>query len=143
MTADLQRAKRMLDEGGFTCVLCRASDIYTSTDRGVKPLVRLIDSGCDLLGFCAADKVVGKATAFLYVLMGVKSVYANVISKPALAVLTQHEISTDYGCLVQNISNRRGDGVCPFENAVEGESDANAAYTTVLNKMAEMNISIY
>lgn len=45
--------------------MCKGSTIYISTERGVKPLIDRIDDGTDLQGFSAADKVVGKAAAFL------------------------------------------------------------------------------
>jgi hypothetical protein len=86
--------------------------------RGVKPLVIWLSSGEDFHGFSAADKVIGKATAFLYVLLGVKAVYASVISEGALDVLTKNGIDTQYGCVVEHIINRAGDGICPFEQAV-------------------------
>ena len=73
--SDLENAKQILLEGGYTCVLCRGKEIYTATARGVRPLVDWLDSGLDLRGFSAADKVVGRATAFLYVLLGVRTVH--------------------------------------------------------------------
>ena len=74
---DLNRARALLTEGGYTCVLCRGEVFHTATHRGVKPLVDWLDSGLDLRGFSAADKVVGRATAFLYVLLGVRAVHAQ------------------------------------------------------------------
>ena len=81
--SDLERARAILLEGGYTCVLTRGETIHTATARGVKPLVDWLDSGLELRDFSAADKVVGRATAFLYVLLGVKEVHSLVMSTPA------------------------------------------------------------
>ena len=66
MSADLTRARALLAQGEYTVVLCRDDVTYTDTRRGVAPLLALLDSGTDVGGFSAADKVVGKAAAFLY-----------------------------------------------------------------------------
>jgi hypothetical protein len=115
---DLKRARALLESGGYTCVLCRGEAVHTATARGVKPLVDWLDSGLDLNGFSAADKVVGRATAFLYVLLGVKEVWAGVMSEAAAEVLTRHGIAASQDKLVPNIINRAGTGICPFEEAV-------------------------
>lgn len=139
---DTYYAKEKLLSEGYTCVLCSGSTVHTSTLRGVKPLVQWLESGTDMKGFCAADKVVGKATAFLYVLLGVQAVYAHVISKSALTVLKESSIEVQYGTLVENIINRKGDGICPFEETVLEIHNAAEAYPAILRKMKEMNILV-
>lgn len=120
---DLIRAKELLLSGGYTCVLCRGDDIHTATARGVKPLMDWLDSGLELKGCSAADKVVGRATAFLYVLLGVRAVHALVMSSPAMEVLRTNGIEASCDREVPGIINRRGDGQCPFEEAVLGIDD--------------------
>lgn len=138
MTPDLINAHNLLDIGNYTCVLCRDDTTYTATDRGVAPLLNWVNAELDLHGFSAADRVVGRATAFLYVLLGVKEVYATVMSKPAADVLTAQGISASWGTLVDGIINRRGDGPCPFEAAVMDLSDPQQALDAIRNKMAQM-----
>lgn len=142
MMNDLNSAKKMLLSGGYTCVLCHEDNTHTTTLRGVKPLVIWYESKLDFNGYCAADKVVGKATAFLYILLGVKAVYAGVISRSALQVLSTHKIMTQYGELVDNIINRQGDGICPFESSVLHIEDPIAAYNAIRKKMKDMDIRI-
>ena len=137
---DLKKAKDLLMSGEYTCVLCKGESVYTSTQRGVKPLVQWHRSGTGFAAFSAADKVIGKATAFLYVLLQVRAVYAHVISRSALAVLRENGIDAEYGTLVENIINRKGDGICPFEATVTQIRTPDAAYTAILEKMQEMNI---
>lgn len=139
---DLEKAKAELFDNNYTCVLCRGESVHTSRLRGVKPLVTWYVGETDFTGFSAADKVVGKATAFLYVLLGVRAVYAAVISRSALQVLTSSGIDAEYGSLVENIINRTGDGICPFEEAVLNIDDANDAYAAVREKMEAMKIDL-
>lgn len=139
--SDFEKAKRMLLSGGYTCVMCKGESVYTSFDRGVKPLVLWHESHINLRGFSAADKVIGKGAAFLYILIGVCKVYAGVISTPALNLLKEHGVVVEYGTEVDRIVNRKGDGICPFEEAVLDIEDAESAYTVIHKKMKEMNIS--
>lgn len=142
MMTDTEKAKKLLESQDMTCVLCKEETTYTTTLRGVKPLVQWLENGTDLKGFSAADKVVGKATAFLYQLLGVKEVYAHVMSKSALEVLKAAGIDAQYGKLVEHIINRKGDGICPFEAAVLDIRTADTARTAIREKMKEMNISL-
>ena len=139
---DAEKALHILSSQEYTCVVCRGETIYTATLRGVAPLVRWIKSETDLHDFSAADKVVGRATAFLYVILGVKEVYAHVMSEGALDVLKQAGISASYGKLVEHIINRKGDGICPFEEAVLKIQDRSQAYEAILLKMEKMGITV-
>lgn len=119
MNSDLLKAKKMLHEGAYTCVLCKSDKVYTSNERGVKPLLDWLDSNININDFCAADKVIGKAAAFLYVLANVCEVYADVISEPAKAVFEKYNIRVYYKTCVTAIRNRNNTGFCPMETAVK------------------------
>ncbi len=138
----MEAARTILEENGYTCVLRKNETIYTTTERGVKPLVRWLTEGLDARGFTAADKVVGKATAYLYCLLGVKEVWSGIMSVSARDVLTRHGITTAQGKLVENIINRQGTGICPFEAAVLDIHTPEEALTAIRAKMAEMNIHL-
>lgn len=133
-------AEEILKQGTYTCVACRGDTVLTATERGVRPLTNWLREGADLRGFAAADKVVGKAAAFLYVLLGIESLYAGVISRCALQVLEQEKISVRYDTLVPNIINRRGDGICPFEAAVLETEDPKEAKAIVFEKIRRMDM---
>ena len=139
----LSAVREILESGGYTCVLSNGSFNHTSNLRGVKPLVRLCEKGYTPQGLIAADKVVGKATAYLYVLLKVQALYAKVISQSAIAVLQKYGINVQYETLVSNIINRKGDGICPFEQAVMDIENPEKAYQAIIDKMREMNISIW
>ena len=138
MNTDLHNARNLLDSGDYTCVLCRQDVTHTATERGVKPLLSWLDAGLDARDFSAADRVVGRATAFLYCLLGVRAVYARVMSRPAMEVLENNGICTQTDQLVDGIINRRGTGPCPFESAVLPISDPTQALTAIRTKMSQM-----
>lgn len=115
---NLEKAKMLLNKTDNTCVFCCDDVILTDKRRGVRPLLDLIEGQVDVTGFAVADKVVGKAAAFLYCLLKIKCLYARVISEPALAVLQEANIPTQYDQLVPAIQNRTKDGFCPMESAV-------------------------
>lgn len=134
-----ERLKALLAEENLTCVLSDGNRLIKSRERGVKPLIGFIESGKSFKGFTAADKVVGKAAALLYALMGVSSLYASVISEGALTVCKSFGISVEYGTLAQNIINRRGDGFCPMEQAVADISDPQTAFNAVKEKLKNLS----
>lgn len=138
MIIDLTKARELLDSGNYTCVLCRGDTVHTATERGVKPLLSWLDSGLDVAGFSAADRVVGRATAYLYCLLGVTAVYARVMSRPAMEVLVENGIAAEAGQLVDGIINRKGTGPCPFEAAVLEIHNPEEALTAIRNKMNQM-----
>ena len=84
---NLEKAKKLLEENDFTCVLCKDDTVYTSTLKGVAPMVKHIEEKTDLRGFSAADKVVGKAAAMLFVISGISELYADVITDTAKEIL--------------------------------------------------------
>lgn len=131
MQADLNTAKQLLTGLGYTCVLARDDEVRTSFHRGVRPLLDLLDSGEDLSGFSAADKVVGRATAFLYGLLGVRAVHAQVLSKPARQVLEAQGIPCTWDRLVDGIRNRTDTGPCPMEQATGACTTPEEALTAI------------
>lgn len=134
---DLEKAKTLLRDGEYTVVLCRGDATLTDARRGVAPLLALLDRGEDVSGFAAADKVVGKAAAFLYLRLGVAAVHAAVISAPAYDLLTAYGIDTTYDTLVPAIRNRAGDGFCPMETVTLPLTDPVEAETAIRRRLAE------
>lgn len=138
MNSDILTAKNILASNDYTCVLCLNEKEYHSCLRGVKPLIDFLESDNDFFGFSAADKVVGAGAAHLYVLLGVKAVWANIISESAKRILEQNNISISCENLVPYIINRTGNGTCPIENAVMNITDSKQAYLTIKNTLEEL-----
>ena len=123
MNAELQRAYALLLEKDLTLVVTNGIDTFESRERGVAPLLALLDKGIPT-GCVAADRVIGKAAAFLYVLLGVRAVHAHVISVPATEVFARYGIAWSAKEQVMAIRNRAGTGFCPMESAVRDVTDA-------------------
>lgn len=139
MNNNLVKAIDVLKNGNYTCVLCKGDEIYTSTERGVKPLLDWLDGETELKCFSAADKVVGKAAAFLYVLLGVKEVYAAVMSEAAIYTLERNGVQTYRDRSVKNIVNRAGTGICPMEEAVGELSEPNEALRAIRKRLLQLS----
>lgn len=125
----LNTAKTLLKTRNFTLVAISSNkEVFTSSDRGVKPLLHLLENEKDFLkGASVADKVIGKAAALLMVLGGIKEVHTNVISEPAAEVFEKHNITFFFDKKVERIINRKGDDLCPMETLcmdVEKPSEA-------------------
>ena len=137
--SDLIKAKQLLQTEKCTCVLCKGSQVYTSDLRGVKPLLNFLESSTKTRGFCAADKVVGKAAAMLYCLLQVKQVYAYVMSRGAVAVLSAYGIDVFYDQLTDAIQNRRHDGLCPMEEVTSQIQNPVEALCAIQLKLKELS----
>ncbi len=135
---DLEKAKEILAESGATCVLCRGGTVYTSEKSGIAPMMDFLTAGIDLSEYAAADKIIGRAAAMLFVLAGVAAVYGEVASEGALSVFAAHGIPCTYGTLTAAIVNRAGDGLCPMERATDGITDPAEAFTALQKALAAL-----
>lgn len=125
----LQLAKSTLENGAFTCVIVKEMDMLSSKENGIRPIIHWLRSTPETLRkSAAADKVIGKAAAMLFVYGEVKVIYAAVISKPALAFLRENNVEVSYGNLVEYIKNRDGTGMCPMETKALNLNTAEEAF---------------
>lgn len=130
---DLDTAKAHLS--GHSLCLCKDGAWFTDDGRGISPMLRLIGENRELRGYAAADIIVGKAAAMLFVKAGVAAVYGEVMSKAGKAYLEAHGIPFAFGTLTETIINRKGDGVCPMEQAVAALDDAEAGCAVLRDKL--------
>jgi len=110
-------ARARLDREGWSLVvITNNGDCHVSQERGVTPLLELVEKlGEGLRDAVLADKVVGRAAALLVAGAGFSRVYARVLSMPAREVLETAGIPVDWEHHVTGILNRSGDGCCPME----------------------------
>ena len=101
-------------------------------------LIDFLQSGESFSGAVAADKTVGAGAAHLYVLLGVRVLWTNVISESAKKVLEDNKIEVYFDKCVEYIINRKGDGVCPIENAVAGEKSSKSAYKLIISTLEQL-----
>lgn len=135
---DLEKAIAILKTSDKTLVLVKGDEVITFEARGVKPLLELIDSGIDYKDYSFADKVIGRASGFLYQILGVRNIYTNIISKGALSLLDGH-VNIEYLEVVENIINRKGDDICPMEKATTGITNKEEALVAIRKRLEELN----
>ena len=133
---DLDRARAALP--GHTLALCRGGEVVTSDRRGVMPMLGFLREGRDLSGFCAADRVVGRAAAMLFAKAGVRAVHAEVMSDGAAALLAAHGIDASCDVRTAAIENRQKTGLCPMESAVAGIEDIDAGIAAIRRRAEEL-----
>ena len=138
MKSDLEKSKEIFKNGDYTCVLCKDEITYTSTERGLKPLITWLENGTDLTGVSASDKIVGKAAAMVYSLLKVDSVYAPVMSEDGAKTLEKSGITPLYDTLVKEIRNRLNTGLCPMEETVKNISEPKKALAAIKQKIKQM-----
>ncbi len=131
-------AVALLKNEGYTLLLYNNTEAITECARGVAPLLALLDKEKDCSSYSAVDKVVGKAAAFLYILLGIRRVYALIISESALALLQNYGVAVDYESCVPRIKNREGTGFCPMESAVLAETDPSSALRGIRTALAAL-----
>ena len=135
--------------------------IETNSDLAFSDLV-VVDEKLDVikesfLQYCGLTERVKKEqkydTYYLHnsiagcTIIGRKSMIDKIIPMPENTKFVIHDywmglISASYGKLVEHIINRKGDGICPFEEAVLEIQDRSQAYEAILQKMEKMGITV-
>ena len=114
-----------------------ASNGYFSFETGIRPILLAMKDDISFFeGTSVADKIIGKASAMLLTLSGVKEVYTPVLSKAGQQIFEKYGIKYEYDELAEYIINRKGDGMCPMEMTVKDIDDLNEAYEALRRKLA-------
>ena len=130
----LEQAKSLLLTSASTIAVVSNGEVFTSQERGVKPLLHLLTEKKGFLkGASVADKVIGKAAALLMVLGEIKEVHTLIISEPAIKVFEKYNISYFYDKKVDRIVNRTGDGLCPMETLCLDVEEPKEAFEKIMN----------
>ena len=136
---EIEEAATLLRSGGYSCVVKKGDVTHTFTRRGVADLYTFYQETPELLvGACIADKVVGKASAAIMAIGGVKEVYADVISTEALSLLRQKGIAVSYDKETPYIENRDKTGLCPMETACKQQHTPQEIYNSVKAFIAKL-----
>ena len=140
---DLHLARALLiAEKDATLVAVRGDEIHVCRERGVKPLLRMIKEGHSQRGFAVADKVVGKAPALLYAVLGPDAVFSPVMSWTGRAVLLASGIATSYDTLVRHIQNRAKNGQCPMDSSVTNVWEPYEAVGVLMDRAKQMALGV-
>jgi hypothetical protein len=116
--------------------------LFTSSEEGMKPLIEAINGiGLSSLGDAIViDKIVGKAAALLISYFKAKEVHCIVLSTKGRTVLNNHGIIHYEERMTPEIMNRRGTGLCPFEQAVRDVDDPREGYERVSTTLKTLGI---
>lgn len=116
--------------------------LFTSSEEGMKPLIEAINRvGVSTLeDVIVIDKIVGKAAALLISYFKAKEVHCIVLSTKGRTVLDNHRIKHYEERLTPEIMNRRGTGLCPFEQAVRDVDDPREGYERVITTLKALGI---
>jgi hypothetical protein len=129
--SDLDIAKNVLYEENLTLAIVKnGAVLFETRSHRISGFLDAVETlGDKLAGAAVADRVVGKAVAFLCVYAKIKEVYAVVLSRKAHAVLKENSISCEWNELVENVLDVNKTSVCPFEKTAAGISDPEEAYS--------------
>ncbi len=127
-------SKEILKKNNYSIA---ASNGYISEEKGIRPVIVPM---CKDIAFFkdleVADRIIGKASAMLLCLSGVKKVYTPVLSKAGKEIFERHGVTVEYDTLADYIVNRKGDGMCPMEMTVRDIDDLNEAFIELKKKLA-------
>lgn len=138
---NLSKAIKIFTEEKHECV-CIGDDItLTSDTKGISFLFGNVQKKIIFKNGAVADKIVGKAAAYLFVLLGVKSIYAEVVSESAVPVLEKYKIEYKYNILTKYILNRRGDDMCPMEKAVKNATSPKEAFDCLFKELNKIKLN--
>lgn len=135
---DTELAKAELKD--HSICICKDGRFFTDNGRGISPMMRFIAEGLDLAGSSAADVIVGKAAAMLFVKACIAEVYGRVTSKAARDYLSERGIPCSYDTLTDRIINRKGDDICPMEKTVADINDPEEGYEALKARLGEMRM---
>ena len=114
---DLERARIRLKEKDLSLVVVKNEKVTFETEsHGIKGFLEAIELlGKELSGFSVADRVVGRAVAFLCVYFQISAVFAVIISMEGVKIMEDNDIFYQFEKCVPNILNQQRNDVCPFE----------------------------
>ncbi len=113
---DIEIAVEILEKEQLTIAVVKDGKlIYSSKDKGIKPLYFVHKNNIDLKDSSVADRVTGKAAAMICTSACIKELNTKVISDNAIDILKETNIVYNYSVLTPYIKNRDKTGMCPIE----------------------------
>jgi hypothetical protein len=128
--ADLRYAKLELRQHNLNLVIVKNGNlVFKTRSPGIIGFLLAIEKvGADLVDASVADRIVGRAAAFLCAYAEIASVFAVTISAEGREVLKKSEIHCEYKHLVPHILNSTQTAICPFEELTSGLMDPEEAF---------------
>ncbi len=132
--SNLERVKEKLYETNASLVVLYANgeckEYYQNRIKDIKEILE--QDKLALKGATIADKVIGKVAGSILTVAGVKEIYADVISKYAIPVLDENNVTYKYKKLVDYVQNNDKTGMCPMENKYKDEKNIKKIYEELI-----------
>ena len=114
---DIQLAKKILEDKDQKIVVIKNGQVvFKSVDKGIKSMYYLAKNMREeLKGSSLADKVIGKGAAILCQYLGIRELYAELISESAVKVLDKMDINYEFKDKCDYIRNRDKTDYCSIE----------------------------
>jgi len=118
-------------------ILKEGKPLLESQEEGMKPLLTALKSfgRTRLRGTVVVDKIIGKAAALLIAYSEPREVYCGTLSQRAESVFRRHRLTYHAERIVPEILCRTGDGLCPFEKAVQDSETPVKSYRALVLKV--------
>lgn len=116
--SNLDIAKEEFSKDNYSFVIAGEGKIITSKEKGLSPVIDLIESGDDFSEYAVCDKITGRAAAFLYVLLGIEAVHAKKMAKLAVQILDRAEIEYSYDEMIETVLDEDMKEIDPVELSV-------------------------
>jgi hypothetical protein len=135
LSEDLYIAKNHLVNNKMKIAIVSNSCVLHSSDQnGILFLKKLYFEGLDFSSASIADKVVGSAAAWIIILLQIKNIYADLISKRALFILSDNCNNLEFKNKTDFIFNKEKNDICPMEKKFISVNTLEDAITE-LNKL--------
>ena len=134
----LKKAKSTIKDTDAVFAYISENEEIISNAKGIGFVASLCNDKRDLSQGAAADKIVGKAAAMLFVFLGLKYVHAETISEGAIKVFEDFGVEYSYDFITEAIVNRKGDGLCPMEMAALDTKTPEETLGAVNKKLQEL-----
>jgi hypothetical protein len=133
----LNLARDIMQTSDSSVVVIKNSQILTKKKGdGIRPLLEAIEEvGEQMQGCIIGDRILGKASALLCRYAEVSAVYSPQGTKTAIALLIIGGVPSQIEQMIPYITNRTGDGMCPFEKMLENTTEPEEAYEILTEKL--------
>jgi hypothetical protein len=123
----------------LTCIILENDKIiFTSTKRGVQPIIDFYNEAKSYSNITIVDRIIGKGAMMLALLVNAQLIYTPVISQDALELANHHGLKCNYSEVVPFIKNRNQTGRCPIESSVLEIHDIQKGYQIILETLENL-----
>ena len=139
---DVEFARCLLQRENLNLVIVKEGQVLLSSrEGGLRPFFQAIASkGDDIHGAAIADKISSTAPAMLCLYAQIASVYADIVSTQALAMLREKGVTITGKNEVPHIFNYDGTDLCPFDKLTLKCKEPSQLFSALESFFAEGNL---